>query len=57
MQLSVSLDTGQVTTDALGVSGLAVIHAARLIQAQAFKTELRKSGADLGGHPGEGMGD
>jgi DNA-binding NarL/FixJ family response regulator len=48
MQLRIALHAGPVTTDALGVSGEAIIHAARLIEASTFRGGLQVSGADLG---------
>jgi DNA-binding NarL/FixJ family response regulator len=48
MQLRIALDAGLITSDALGVSGDAVIRASRLVDAPAFREKMRASGADLG---------
>lgn len=48
IQLRLSLDVGPVTSDAEGVSGVAIIHTARMLEAPAFKRHLTSSKADLG---------
>lgn len=48
IQLRVALDVGPVVSDTHGVDGLAIIYAARLLDAQALKRHLAESGADLG---------
>jgi hypothetical protein len=48
IQLRVAIDVGPVTSDRMGVSGEAIIVAARLIEAQEFKDAMRESEASLG---------
>lgn len=48
IQMRVALDVGPVVSDAHGVDGLAIIHAARLLEAPALKRHLAETGADLG---------
>jgi CRP-like cAMP-binding protein len=48
IQMRVALDVGPVVSDAHGVDGLAIIHAARLLDAPALKHHLAETGADLG---------
>jgi hypothetical protein len=48
MQLRVALNVGPVISDPRGVSGEAIIRAARLIDAPMLKKELARSAADLG---------
>lgn len=48
IQMRVALDVGPVVSDAHGVDGLAIIHAARLLDAPALKHHLAGTGADLG---------
>ncbi len=48
IQMRVALNVGPVVSDAHGVDGLAIIHAARLLDAQALKRQLAETGADLG---------
>lgn len=48
IQMRVSLDVGPVVSDAHGVDGLAIIHAARLLNAPALKRHLAETGTDLG---------
>jgi hypothetical protein len=48
VQLRVALDVGPVTADAEGVSGHAIIRAARLLEAPVLKDALARTGADLG---------
>lgn len=48
IQLRVAVDVGPVVTDALGISGEAIIRTSRLLEAGAFKTAIRESDANLG---------
>jgi hypothetical protein len=48
IQLRVALDVGPVLPDPPGVSGWALINAARLLEAAPFKEKLATTGADLG---------
>ncbi|QKG22026.1 hypothetical protein [Actinomadura verrucosospora] len=48
VQLRVALHVGPISADAEGVSGGAIIHAARLLEAPALKDALARTGADLG---------
>lgn len=48
IQMRVALDVGPVVSDAYGVDGLAIIHAARLLDAQVLKRHLAETGTDLG---------
>lgn len=48
LRLRLSLHVGPVTSDAEGVSGAAIIHAARMLEAPAFKRQLAQSAAHLG---------
>ena len=48
MQLRVALNVGPVVSDPQGVSGEAIILAARLLEAPALKKALAKTAADLG---------
>jgi CRP-like cAMP-binding protein/class 3 adenylate cyclase len=47
-QLRVAINVGPVTTDAMGVSGEAIIVVARLVDAPAFKEAIAKTHAILG---------
>jgi TIR domain/Cyclic nucleotide-binding domain len=47
-QLRLSVDVGPVTSDGMGVDGEAIIVAARMVEALAFKRALAKSPACLG---------
>ena len=48
IQMRVALHVGPVVSDAHGVDGRAIIHAARLLDAPALKRHLAETGADLG---------
>jgi Cyclic nucleotide-binding domain len=48
IQLRVAINVGPVTSDRMGVSGEAIIVAARLVEAPAFKDAMNESGASLG---------
>ncbi|WP_018653800.1 cyclic nucleotide-binding domain-containing protein [Actinomadura flavalba] len=48
VQLRLALHVGPVTPDAHGVSGLAIIRAARLLEARELKDRMAATGADLG---------
>jgi hypothetical protein len=48
IQLRVAINVGPVTSDRMGVSGVAIIVAARLVEAQVFKDAMNESGASLG---------
>jgi hypothetical protein len=48
IQMRVALDVGPVVSDAHGVDGLAIILAARLLDAPVLKNHLAETGADLG---------
>lgn len=48
IQLRVAINVGPVVTDAMGVSGEAIIVAARLVEALPFKEAMQKGQADLG---------
>jgi hypothetical protein len=48
MQLRVALNVGPVVSDSHGVSGEAIILAARLLEAPVLKKELARTAADLG---------
>ena len=48
IQLRVALNVGPVVSDPQGVSGEAIILAARLLEAPALKKELARTAADLG---------
>jgi len=48
IQMRVALHVGPVISDAHGVNGRAIIHAARLLDAPALKRHLAETGADLG---------
>ncbi len=48
MQLRVALNVGPVVSDPQGVSGEAIILAARILEAPVLKKELARSTADLG---------
>jgi CRP-like cAMP-binding protein len=48
IQLRVAINVGPVITDAIGVSGEAIIVAARLVEALPFKEAMKNSQADLG---------
>jgi hypothetical protein len=48
IQLRVAVNVGPVTTDTMGVSGEAIIIAARLVDAPIFKKIISKSPANLG---------
>ncbi len=47
-QLRLAVNVGPVASDAMGVSGEAIILAARLVEAQDFKEAIAKSSANLG---------
>jgi hypothetical protein len=48
IQMRVALHVGPVVSDAYGVDGRAIIHAARLLDAPALRRHLAETGADLG---------
>jgi class 3 adenylate cyclase len=48
IQLRVAINVGPVTSDRMGVSGEAIIVAARLVEAPAFKDAMNESDASLG---------
>jgi Cyclic nucleotide-binding domain len=48
IQMRVALNVGPVVSDAHGVDGLAIIHAARLLDAPILKRHLAETGSDLG---------
>ncbi len=48
LQLRAAVDVGPVITDADGVTGDAIVRAARLLDAPAFKKQMSRAGADLG---------
>lgn len=48
IQLRVAINVGPVTSDRMGVSGVAIIVAARLVEALAFKDAMTDSRANLG---------
>jgi len=48
IQMRVALHVGPVVSDAHGVDGRAIIHAARLLDAPALRRHLAETGADLG---------
>jgi len=48
IQIRVALHVGPVVSDAYGVDGRAIIHAARLLDAPALRRHLAETGADLG---------
>ena len=48
IQLRAALDVGPVESDNLGVSGQAIIYAARLLEAPELKKEISRTGANLG---------
>lgn len=48
IQLRVAINVGPVTSDRMGVSGVAIIVAARLVEALVFKDAMNESGANLG---------
>jgi hypothetical protein len=48
IQLRAAVDVGPVTSDTMGVSGQAIITAARLVDAPAFKDAMANSRASLG---------
>jgi CRP-like cAMP-binding protein len=48
IQLRVAVDVGPVASDAMGVSGEAIIVTARLVEAPLFKEALRRSKASMG---------
>ena len=48
IQLRVAINVGPVTSDSMGVSGVAIIVAARLVEALVFKNAMNESGANLG---------
>jgi len=48
IQLRVAINVGPVVTDAMGVSGEAIIVTARLVEALLFKEAMKKRQADLG---------
>jgi hypothetical protein len=48
IQLRVAINVGPVVTDAMGVSGEAIIVAARLVEAPAFKEAMKRAQASLG---------
>jgi hypothetical protein len=48
IQLRVAINVGPVITDTMGVSGEAIIVAARLVEAPLFKEAMKKAQASLG---------
>lgn len=48
MHLRVAINVGPVTSDSVGLSGHAIIRAARLLDAPALKEAMARSGASLG---------
>jgi hypothetical protein len=48
IQLRVAINVGPVTSDRMGVSGVAIIVAARLVEAPVLKEAMKESGASLG---------
>ena len=48
IQLRIAINVGPVVTDAMGVSGEAIIVAARLVEAPAFKEAMKRAQASLG---------
>jgi CRP-like cAMP-binding protein len=48
IQLRVAIDVGPVVSDALGISGDAIIRTSRMLEADTFKTAIKESGANLG---------
>jgi CRP-like cAMP-binding protein len=48
IQLRVAIDVGPVMSDALGISGDAIIRTSRMLEADAFKAAIRENGANLG---------
>jgi hypothetical protein len=48
IQLRVAIDVGPVVSDALGISGEAIIRTSRLLDADKFKAAIKESGANLG---------
>jgi hypothetical protein len=48
IQLRVAIDVGPVVSDALGISGDAIIRTSRMLEADAFKAAIKENGADLG---------
>ena len=48
IQLRVAINVGPVATDAMGLSGEAIIVAARLVEALPFKEAMKRDEADLG---------
>jgi hypothetical protein len=48
IQLRVAINVGPVASDRMGVSGEAIIVAARLVEAPVFKEAMSESGASLG---------
>jgi class 3 adenylate cyclase len=48
IQLRVAISVGPVASDSMGVSGQAIIDAARLVEAPLLKTAMAASGASLG---------
>jgi CRP-like cAMP-binding protein len=48
IQLRVAIDVGPVVSDALGISGDAIIRTSRMLEATAFKAAIKKDGANLG---------
>lgn len=47
-RLRLAVSMGPITNDSQGVSGEAIIHASRLIEAPLFKTAMKNSSANLG---------
>lgn len=48
IQMRIALHVGPVVSDAHGVDGLAIIHAARLLDDPALRRHIAETGADLG---------
>ncbi len=48
IQLRAAINVGPVISDRMGVSGEAIIHVARLVEASVFKDAMKDSGASLG---------
>jgi len=48
IQLRVAIDVGPVVSDALGISGDAIIRTSRMLEADAFKEAIKENGANLG---------
>lgn len=48
VQLRVAVDVGPIVADTMGVSGEAIIHAARMLEAPEFKQAMTDAGTSLG---------